>query len=141
MNFLIQRSVDLRFERAVFVVNQYQGMQGWVDPHTQVSDATGAWLSRDSCILSFAHGVQSVGYDVGIIQPVRAGSPIQYRFSPPATVVLAYHLFGRSFALFQWDRLVASLSKLPYEQRFAAFETTASYYFDRPHEEDIRLVL
>lgn len=141
MSYLIQRDLDRRFERAVFVVNQYYGKQGWVDPRAQVRDATGTFLSRHSCILSFAHGIKTVGYDVEMIQPIRGGAPIRYQFSSPGLVVLVYHLFGRSFALFQWDRLKLSLQQLPWQQRFAALETTARYYFDRPRENDIRLVL
>jgi hypothetical protein len=139
---VIARDLDRRLEHAVFVINESLGIQGWINPKVEISKATGVQIPRYSCIVSFACGLQAAGYEVEMVQPILgARYPIRYTFQHSGQVVLVYHLLGRCFGLFQWDRFKSSLRQLPPQQRFAVMEKTAKYYIDRPWEQDIRLVI
>ena len=141
MGYVIYRDLDRRYERTVLVVNEHYGIQGRINPQRQVTEATDSYVSRSSCVESFAYGLQTAGYSVEMVQPVMGGNPIQYDFVPPGRIVLVYHLFGRCFALFQWHRIKLALERFPRPQRMSIFEATARYYFERPEEKDIRLIV
>lgn len=133
------------YERAVRVVfNDRKHWGAWKNPTTELTLATGLYFSRTGCIVSFADGIASTDADVWIDDRRTKKGRSLYRHQSYYSTMLIYWLFGRLWALGEWETFVDAMGRhgfLHGKPRQTVIEETARYYLDHPWERTTRIVL
>jgi hypothetical protein len=133
-DIVITRARNLDWERWVRV-SQGDRFLGTVDPQELVRWATGRHVSREGCIVSFADGLCSAGFDVYMLYAYgkKGYKPVRYvrGRTCPHPIALVYFLCGLAWAKNEWFSLAQALrTHVRYESRMAVLESTARVYFN-----------
>lgn len=126
---------DLKRERKVYV-NLPDGKSYGIDPQLEIMYATGAWISRQACVLSMADGMILAGTNVhfGIYTPDRHRykyTRIKHLLRPNPVPVYAF--LGFALANDLWHTCYKLwIQSVPHEKRFAVLEYNAIRLFTEP---------
>ena len=127
----IIRAGNLNCERAVRVLQGNRSL-GFVNPTTLVRMATGEYINRRSCIVSFADGLTAAGHDVFMHYMTLSGQYVPVRYMRgDSQVVCVYFLCGLAWVKGEWYSLAQNLVLyVRPEMRLRVLESTAQRYFN-----------